>query len=354
MKKIIRNIILLGIVALLSFAGFRQLEANKTKIEADAKLSEQRNGVIPVITQKAGKVTLNGDFEVVGTFAPFKQVVVMSEVAGKAIKLNFENGSKVSEGTTLLAIDNDLLKIQLKTAKLNFAKAENDLQRLKNLLGEGGVTLSQVEEAELGVDNFEAQIQSIEKQISMTYVKAPISGIISNKMIEKGSLVAPSMQIATITNISRLKMQVFLTEEQVVNLKVGNNAILQSDLFPDEKITGKISFIDVNAGAGKRYLVEIELPNPKMKLKAGMTGTVFFAGQSDGEVLAIPRESIVGNLQDAKVYIVENNTAILKSVKTGAIIGNNIQVKSGLAEGEIIVVSGQINLEDGMTISENN
>ncbi len=352
MKKIIRYILLFGLIAVLGFAGFKQLETNKMKIEADAKLSEERNDVIPVITQKVGRATLDGDFEVVGTFAPYKQVVVMSETAGKARKVNFENGTYVKEGATLLAIDNDLLRIQLISAKTNMAKAENDLKRLNNLLGEGGVTLQQVEEAELGIDNLEAQIKSLEKQISMTFVRAPISGMVSNKMIEKGSLVAPAMQIATITNISRLKMQVYLTEEQVVHLKTGHLTTLHSDLFPDEKLIGKISFIDVNAGIGKRYLVEIELPNPENKLKAGMTGTVYFEGESASEVLAVPRESIVGNLQAAKIYVVENNVAVLKSIKAGAIFGNNVQVKTGLQEGETIVVSGQINLEDGMTISK--
>lgn len=351
MKKIIKNILLLGLVGLLGFAGFKQLESNKAKIEADAQKSQERNEIIPVITQKVGRAMVDGKFEVVGSFAPFKQVVVMSEAAGRAISVNFENGDYVKSGTRLLKIDNDLLKIQLKSTQSNLAKAEKDLKRLKNLLGEGGVTQAQVEEAELGIVNMQAQIESIEKQISMTSVLASISGTISNKTIETGSMVAPSMQIATITNIGRLKMQVYLTEEQVVQFKKGNVIDLTADIFPDKVIKGKITFIDVAATQGKRYLVEIEFPNTDNQLKAGMSGTAYFEGKTAGEVLAIPRESIVGNLQNASVYVEEAGKAKLKSVKTGVIFGNLIQIKEGLVEGETVIVSGQINLQDGMTIS---
>ena len=70
-----------------------------------------------------------------------------------------------------------------------------------------------------------------------------------------------------------------------------------------------------------------------------------------GETLAIPRESIVGDLQNAKVYIVEEGKAVLRSIQVGTVFDKNIQVKKGLQEGETIVVSGQINLEDGMVIA---
>ena len=332
-------------------AAYWQLEKNKGKIEADAQLSQQRNETIPVITEEVSLDTLDGNFSVTGSFAPNKQVALMSESAGKAISVKFENGTYVKAGQTLVSIDNDLLKIQLSAVKTNMAKAENDLQKLKNLLGDGGVTLQQVEEAELAIDNLEAQIKTITKQITMTYVKTPISGIISNKKIEKGSLVAPSMQIAYITDISQLKMQIYLTEGEVIKMEKGDKVHLSADIAADEILTGKVVFVDVMAGANKRYLVEIKIPNPKNKFKAGMTGTVFFDGEENKKVLSVPRASIVGDLQNAKIYVVENGTAILKDVRVGPVFGNKIEIKSGVEMGETIVVSGQINLEDGMRIS---
>lgn len=350
MKRVIKIVVWTVVLGGLGYLAVTQLSKNKEKMQADAELTNQRNTTIPVVTALVGKATWEGKFNVVGNFAPYQQVSLMSETSGKILKLNFDNGTFVQAGATVASIDNDLLKIQLETTKTNLAKSENDYNRLKNLLGEGGITQQQLDDAKLNLDNLKQQIKSIEKQISMTNVKAPISGIISNKMVENGSYVSQATKLADITNISRLKMQVYLTEEQVVTVKKGQKINLKADLFPNKDFSGTVTFIDVNAGPSSRYLVEIEIANPGGDLKAGMTGTVYFEGGASREVLAIPRESVVGSLQDAKVYVVQNNKAILKSVETGAIFGDKVQVRSGLNEGDSIVVSGQINLEDGMDI----
>ncbi|MBK9012633.1 MAG: efflux RND transporter periplasmic adaptor subunit [Saprospiraceae bacterium] len=351
MKRIIKAVIWVVVLGGLGYFAYTKLGQNKAKLESDAKLTQERNTVIPVTTGKVEMAAMSGEFNVVGNFAPFQQVAVMSETAGKIIALNFNNGSIVQAGANLASVDNELLRIQLETTKTNLAKAENDLSRLQKLLGEGGVTQQQIDDAKLGIQNLKQQIKATEKQISMSYVKAPISGVVTGKMVERGSLIAPAMQLATITNISRLKMQVYLTEEQVVTVKKGQRISMKADLFPDRNFEGTVTFIDVNADNSRRYLVEIEIVNLGDTLKAGMTGTVFFKGGSARQVLSVPREAIVGSLQDAKVYVVEDGKAVLRSVVTGAVFNSHVQVKEGLKEGETIVVSGQINLEDGMEIN---
>lgn len=350
-KRILKYTFWVLLLGLGIFWSYNKLRENKAQLEANANKSEERNMVIPVKTAKVGMVEWGGDFEVVGNFAPYQQVAVMSESAGKIVSLNLQNGQYVKEGQRLLSIDSELLKIKAETTATNLAKAENDLKRLKNLLGEGGVTQQQVDDAELAIANIKAEVRGIKKQITMTYVKAPISGVISNKMVEKGTLVAPGNPIATITNVSRLKMQVYLTEEQVVTLKKGHSVTIKTDLFPDREIKGKVTFIDVNAGPSRRYLVEVEIPNPKSEIKAGMTATAYFSGGKKREIMAIPREAIVGEIQNAKVYVVDGDVARLRAIKTGLNNGSQIQVKDGLSIGEQIITSGQINLEDGKAIT---
>ncbi len=351
MNRIIKIAIWVVVLGGLTYLAYTKLGQNKAVLQENAKASQERNTVIPVVTGKVEMATMSGEFNVVGNFAPYKKVVVLSETAGKIINLNFDNGSTVQAGATLASVDNDLLKIQLETTKTNLAKAENDLTRLQRLLGEGGVTQQQIDDAKLGIENLKQQIKGAEKQISMSFVKAPISGVITGKMVEKGSLIAPSMQLATITNISRLKMQVYLTEEQVVTVKKGQRIDMKADLFPDKNFEGVVTFIDVNADLSRRYLVEIEIVNLGDTLKSGMTGTVFFKGGVSRQVLSVPREAIVGSLQDAKVYVVDNGKAVLRTVVVGSVFNNKVQVKEGLKEGDEIVVSGQINLEDGMDIN---
>ncbi len=349
-KRIVKIVLWTIGLAALTWWISSTLSNNKETLEVNSRLSQISNPVVPVIPGTVELVTYDGSFDALGNFAPDKLLPVMSEASGKIVALNFDNGSYVNEGAVMAKIDDDLLNIELETSRNNLRKAENDLARLKALIGDGGVTQQQVDDATLAIDNIRSKIKALEKQISMTEVKAPISGFVSNKMVEKGSLVSPGVQMALITNTNRMKLQVYLAEDQVVHVRKGREVDVIVDQFPDLKLRGVVKFIDVNATPNKRYLVEVACPNPGKVLRSGMTATAHFGNGGPVQVLAIPREAIVGSLQDAKVYVLEGKKALLRPVQTGKIIGDKVEIRSGLKQGETIVVSGQINLEDGKAI----
>jgi multidrug efflux pump subunit AcrA (membrane-fusion protein) len=116
-------------------------------------------------------------------------------------------------------------------------------------------------------------------------------------------------------------------------------------------MAGTVTFIDVNAGPNRRYLVEVETANPGEQVKSGMSGSALFEGGAPVTELSVPRSAIVGSLQEAKVFVVENDRAILRPIRTGTVFGEYVTVLSGLSEGELVVTAGQINLEDGMEIT---
>lgn len=351
MKKVIRILAFLLITGAALAAIVWKLGENKKVINEQAQLAQERNEVIPVKTAMLGRKDVRADFDASGTFQPFKELALISDVQGRITQLNVKDGSFVNEGAVILAVDNDLLKNQLDITKLNLKKAESDLGRLKNLIGEGGVTQQQVNDAEIGVENLKAEIKGLEKQLSLTVIKAPISGIVSGKMVEKGAYIGPGMQILNIVNVRRLKFQANLREEEVVQVKVGQKVQLSADLYPERRFTGDVTYISVKSDNSKRFLVEIELDNPAgAPLKAGMNGHAFFSSGSSVNVAALPREAVIGSVRDASVFVVENGVARLRKVELGNIYGNFVAVQSGLSDGDTIVVAGQINLEDGMKV----
>lgn len=351
MKNIIRILIALVVIGGLAAVTAWKLGKNKEKIEADGKLTQVRNTEIPVKVATMGSQNIQGGFEINGTFQPIKQLTVMSEAQGRITQLNVKDGSFVSEGAVILAVDNDLLENQLELARVNLKKAENDVNRLKNLLGDGGVTQQQVDDVQNGIDNIKANIKNLEKQISMTYVKAPISGTVSGKTIEKGAFLAPAMRIMDIIDVRRLKMAAYLTDDEVLQVKKGQRVELRTDVYPNKAFVGVINLIDVKADNAQRFLVEIELDNPaSTPLKAGMDGVAEFNTGRSVSILALPRECIVGSARDAKVFVVENGVAKLRTIQLGNIYGDYAAVLSGLKAGEVVVSSGQINLENDMKV----
>ena len=77
-----------------------------------------------------------------------------------------------------------------------------------------------------------------------------------------------------------------------------------------------------------------------------MFGTAFFSGEKGHEALVIPREALVGSVKEPKVYVVEHDTAWLKEIRIGQADNREVEVTEGLNPGEVVVTSGQINLED--------
>lgn len=352
MNKYIRIVILVLAIGGAAYGIFWKLGENKQVISEQAKLAQERNEVIPVKTAVIGRQDVRADFDASGVFMPFKELNLISDVQGRITQLYVDNGSSVAEGALILTVDNDLLKNQLDITQTNLKKAENDLSRLKNLVGDGGVTQQQVNDASIAVENLKAQIKGLEKQLSLTVVKAPIAGIVSNKMVEKGAFIGPGMPILAITNIRKLKFQASLREEEVIQVKLGQQVKLSADLYDQRQFTGRVSFIAVRADNTRRYMVEIELDNPSdAPLKGGMSGHAFFSTGQSVNVLSLPREAIVGSVRDARVYVVNNGVAQLRKVELGNIYGQFASIRSGLEDGETVVISGQINLEDGTKVT---
>jgi RND family efflux transporter MFP subunit len=144
------------------------------------------------------------DFNANGSFRAFKEVSIISEAAGRVIQVNFENGKQVQEGNVLVTLDSDLLLNQIAQIKFNQEKIKKDVQRLANLLPVGGVSQQQLDDAVNALENLKFQQVSLEKQLSFSKVKAPLTGIISNKMVEKGSFITPPMKLGDIVQTNKL------------------------------------------------------------------------------------------------------------------------------------------------------
>ncbi len=347
LKLLLTTAILITMVGLIVW----KLQDNKKRLNAKADAAMQMETNIPVREEIVKKEIITGAFAQPGSFSPFKQMSLIADVQGKITAVNFENGSKVSAGTIMVNVDNELIQNQIDLATLNLQKMERDVARFSNLIGAGGVTQQQLDDAKLGVSTLKTQITGLNKQKSYTYIKSPIAGAVSGRMVEKGGFLAPGMKIADVVDIRKLKMDVFVTESQVFGIKKGEKYKILVDQYPDKTLTGTVTFIDVKADLSKRYLVQLELDNAAELLKAGMNGKVLFDKGVQRPSLVISRDCVVGGLKDAKVYLIEGNIVHLTPVVLGAGAGDKIEILSGLREGDHVVLTGQINLQDGMKVT---
>jgi RND family efflux transporter MFP subunit len=328
------------------------LANNKAKIDKAAK-PVKTNPVIPVKTYEVKEDSFNTSFAINGTTIPAKEVKIASEVQGKLVSLFINNGDIVRAGQTVAVLDAGVYSVQLSSIDASIAKAKLDLSRYTKLVEMGGATPMQAESAQLQINSLQAEKKQVLEQISHMQIRAPFSGKVENVTVELGSFVTYGTVLSQLIDNSSLKINVFLSEQEALKVKTGQAVTISSVVLSQPK-PGKISMISDKADASGKFLAEITFPNnDKEKLKAGILADVHFNMESVETGLSVPVSALVGSPNDAKVYVVNGTKAEQRHIKTGKVTSTKVQVTEGLKEGDQVIISGQLNLENGTTISIN-
>lgn len=340
-------------LALLGWMGFT-LSSNKSKIDAQAEIREKIITEIPVRIAAVTKQQIDNNLRLTGTFEARKELDIVAEGQGRITRLTIEEGQRVVKGQNVANIDNTSIQAQLNTADVSLEKARKDVERYARLLHAGAISQQQYEDVRLGLANAEANLTSIRQQLNYTSVSSPMTGYIKEIKVEEGSFASPGFPIATVVDISQLKLVVKVSETDIIKIRKGQKVKILTEVYPDYVFEGLINLISIQADEARKYEVEILVTNQgDHPLKAGMYGTVEIDMGSTGPEFAlfVPRKSILGSVKSPKVYVViDGNQVEEKEVQLGEISEDMVLILSGLSEGEKVVTTGQINLENGRKV----
>jgi len=351
MKKIIITVVIiaasLGLIAYI-------LTNNKKENEAKTAIVAEKNASVSVKIDTVKTENISLDFVSNGNFEPTQELKFSAEKSAKVVSVLAKEGDYVKAGQTLAIVRSDVINVNAQTAQSSYENAAADYNRYENAFKTGGVTKQQLDQAKLAMVNAKAQLTQANINVGDTRIKAPISGFINKKYIEPGSILSgtPATEMFDIVNVSKLKLKVTVNESQVASLKVGNTIKVGASVYPDKTFSGKITFIASKADESLNFPVEIEIANNASNdLKAGMYGTAEFASnQQKQSLMVVPRNAFVGSVSSNEIFVIENGAAKLKKVTAGRILGEKVEILNGLSNGEIVIVTGQINLQDGSKV----
>ncbi|MBP1225368.1 efflux RND transporter periplasmic adaptor subunit [Flavobacterium sp. 1355] len=351
MKKTIITIVI--IIAALGVIGY-VLNNNKKENKAKTDIVAEKNAAVSVKVTEVKTEEVSLDFVANGNFQPIQELTFSAEKSGKVISVLAKEGDYVRVGQTLLTVRGDVINVSAQQAQAVYQNAKSDYERYENAFKTGGVTKQQLDQAKLALTNAKSNLTQANINVGDTKVKAPISGFINKKYIEPGSILAgmPATALFDIVNVSKLKLVVTVNENQVASLKVGNTINVTASVYPDKTFSGRITFIASKADESLNFPVEIEITNNSNNdLKAGMYGTANFASnQQKQNLMVVPRNAFVGSVNSNEIFVAENGVAKLRKVTAGRILGDKVEIINGLSEGEKVIVTGQINLQDGNTV----
>ncbi len=344
MKKTIGIILGIAVIAAMVLL----LAGNKKKMKEQTQSVAEAGSKEVVSTYTVSSEGLNRSFSANGISQAKTELNFMSEISGRVVAVYVEKGSRVRQGSALLKIDSELLEADYKAAKAAYDALRKDEERFTNSFEAGGVTSQQLDNIRTQLVAAESRLKVSQWKYENSVVKSPISGIVNNRLVEPGALIAPSTPLFEIVDDSRFKVICNLPESKVRLVEEGQSVLASEN--SDKSFTGSITHIGLKTDRGLNYPVEILL-DPDENLHAGMYLKVGFEAKEGQNSLLIPRKAVVGSVLSAKVYVVENGTAHGRNVRLGEMYGDKIEILEGLEDGEKVVVSGLMNISEGSAVS---
>ena len=274
---------------------------------------------------------------------------IAPQMAGRITKINVEIGDFVKEGQILAEID----KAQLLQAQLQLQNQEVELQRLKSLYEEGGLSQSDYDAIQMQYNVLKTQVENL---IENTTLRSPINGVITARNYDIGDMYAMSMPIFTVEQIVPVKLLVGVSETDYSKVKKGDSVVVTADAIPGKTFYGKVNRIYPTVDPATRtFTVEVKIDNNYKTLRPGMfvRATVNFGTNNN---VVIPDVAVVKQQGSGErfVYVLNaDNTVTYKKVVLGRRMGAEYEVLEGLEDGDRIVIGGQIRLKDGVKVIVN-
>ena len=310
-----------------------------------------------------------------GLFAP-STVEVSTKIAGRLEMLSLEDGTRVEEGTRvkkgelIASIETrdyvarkNAAAAALKSAQATLADKERELKRAEMLFKEGTATEQERDLAEADYERAAAAIEQAQAQLDLaqidldeTAIKSPMDGVVSQKLVEPGTLLTAGARIVTITDTDTLWFQVSVPTTLYSQLALNETGIdIEIDAYPGEQVRAKLSRIyPLAEGETRTIRIEAVLDNAENRYLPGMFAIGALALNERKDVLVVPFEAVIRNVDHYFVYVVDGGKARATRVEVGIRADAVVEIVSGLAEDDQIVVVGQHRLADGVAIRVDN
>lgn len=229
--------------------------------------------------------------------------------------------------------------------------AETAAKILRSAEAQVGIERQQVTVAQAELDAQKALIAQAQTRQSHSVLKSPITGKVLQKVTQTGNLVQPGTEILTLGDFSRIKVIIEISELQLGKIQIGKQVPVRLDAFPQENFTGIITRISPAADPTARLVpIEITISNPERKIGSGLLARVSISLSEQSHVI-VPESALQ---DDSTVFLIRDEGEETRVEKRAVTVGNKsngqVEIISGLAEGERFVVRSSQKLEDGSAV----
>ena len=278
----------------------------------------------------------------VGSLEAKERVEIAAEVDGPVEGILFEEGDLIPEGQLLFCVDKSVLTALVEQAIPALDLAKRNLQRTKTLVRSKTATKQELDEAQQAFDTAQATLNLRRRQLERACVKAPFSGRLGKRLVSKGQFVSRGDVLVTLVDEAHIKANITVPEKEVSKVELGQRVELTVAAYKGRIFNGVVSFISPELDAATRLLtVSADVDNKSLELKAGMFCKAKLITGDKREVLVVPDAALLVEGNATRVVAVDKDgKANFTEIEVGKHLDGYVEVMSGLALGDRVVIEG--------------
>ncbi len=305
---------------------------------------------LQVKVHRVEPMRLDEKLATIGTVRANEEVEIVSEISGKIFAILFEEGRRVKEGDLLLKIDDSELLAQRQRELHRVELAKRAEARQQQLLDDGVISSENYDVALGELNVLRAGLQMIDVQLLKTEIRAPFGGVIGLRWVSPGSFLSPQTRIASLHDLDPVKLDLTVPERYAALMHIGDDISFTVEGF-ERTFPGTIYAIEPSVNAATRSLrMRARCPNRDGALVPGTFANVNLVARSVSNALTVPSIAVIPELGGKKVYVFQDGRAESRKVETGIRAESVVQITSGLAEDDLVIITGIMQLQPGREV----
>lgn len=313
---------------------------------------------LPVETADVRNGDVTARYEATATLEPERQAQVVAKQAGILIDIQVEEGERVEQGQLLARLEHDRYALQVQQTEASLNQLERELERAAQLHERRLISADEFDRVRASTEAQRAAHALARLEFENTEIRAPIGGVVSQRMVKLGNLIEQHQALFVIDDFDPLWAVLHVPERQLNLLQPGQAARLRADAFPGQTFEGEILRIrPVIDGDTGTFAVTAKFSDPSGRLRPGIFGRVEVVHDRRSGVAMIPEDAVLNEDGRQAVFVLvgdpsEDGTQQVerREIRTGYHEASRVEVVEGLAEGEVVVTAGKNSLRDGARI----
>jgi len=349
---IIPWMIVVLVVIFIVILGTRIMHERARLEEAKKAALKQNIEPVSVITLTLKPRRLEDKINLPAVVEPYEDVWVKAEVSGQVVEVLVQEGEAVEKGQVLIQLDDRDYKARLSRIEANYQLAKLEYERASALVRKKVMSPAELDKISAQLKDLEAQVNEVQLALNRTQIISPICCLLNETKANRGDFVGVGDPVARILQLDPVKVTVGVPESDVAAVFDLTEAEVIIEALNKRRVKGTKVFLSrMPRTLARLYDLELRVPNPDGKILPGMFVRVDLVKAVYRQALSVPLYAVITQADRSFVYVEENGRARRRDVELGILVGWEVQVASGLKQGERVIVVGHRFLDDDQPVN---